>query len=110
MEIPEKGPWQHLQSPNRLVEELQHLAAGQTRMQPKGSDRDTVNLTASGREFKTALQHAHTLPDIREDRVAQLKRQLEEGTYRVKGHRIAVNLISETLENNTILKRLDAKA
>ena len=110
MEIPEKGHLQRLQSQNRLVEEGQQLPAGPTRTQPKRSDRDTVSLTANGREFKTAMQHAHALSDIREDRVTQLKRQLEEGTYRIKGHRIAVNLISETSENNTILKRLDAKA
>ena len=40
----------------------------------------------------------------------QLKRQLEEGTYLVKGHQIAVNMINETLENNNVLKHIDTKA
>ncbi len=38
MEIPEKGPWQHLHSPNRLVEELQHLA-GRTNEDAARKDR-----------------------------------------------------------------------
>ena len=110
MEIPEKGPLQSLPARNKLAETLQQPSAGPTVAQEKTAGKDTVNLTESGREFNAAVQHAHLLPDIREDRVMQLKRQLEEGTYRVKGHRIAVNMIDEALENNQIMKHIDSKA
>ena len=59
---------------------------------------------------ETAVEHAYLLPEIREDRVMRLKRQLEEGSYRVKGNRIAVNMINETMENNHVLKHLDTNA
>lgn len=109
MEIPEKGPLPSLPAQNRSTEALPPPSAEPTGAQPGAAPGDTVNLTESGREFKTAVQNARLLPDIREDRVMQLKRQLEEGTYRVKGRRIAVNMIDETLENNTILKHMDTK-
>ena len=73
-------------------------------------DTDTVSLTEKGRELKTAAQHARLVPDIREDRVMRLKRQLEEGSYRVMGDRIAGNMIDESMENNTILKHIETRA
>ena len=109
MEIPEKGPLQSLPARNRSAEALSQSPAEPTGAQEKAAEKDTVSLTESGRGFKAAVQHVHLLPDVREDRVMQLKRQLEEGTYRVKGHRIAVNMIDETLENNNVLNHIDTK-
>ena len=111
MEIPEKGPLPSPPSPNRSAEELPHPTAQPTAdVRRKTSGRDIVSLTERGREFKAAAELVHLLPEIREDRVMQLKRQLEEGTYLVKGHQIAVNMINETLENNNVLKHIDTKA
>ncbi|MBC2711727.1 MAG: flagellar biosynthesis anti-sigma factor FlgM [Desulfosarcina sp.] len=110
MEIPEKGPLQSLPAQNRQVEEIPQPTVEPNGAQRKSAERDTVSLTERGREFNAAVQHAHLLPEIREDLVMQLKHQVEAGTYRVKGHRIAVNMINETLENNNVLKHIDTKA
>ena len=110
MEIPEKSPLPNPPIQNRSAEALLHPAAESSAAQRRPSHKDTVRLTERGREFMAAAEKAHLVPEIREDRVMQLKRQLEEGTYRVKGHRIAVNMISETLENNHVLKHIDTKA
>jgi flagellar biosynthesis anti-sigma factor FlgM len=111
MEIPENGPVQSPPATNWTAEELPHPTAEPTTgTQRKSEGRDTVSLTERGREFKAAAELAHLLPEIREDRVMQLKRQLEEGTYRIKGHRTAVKMINETLENNHVLKHIDTKA
>ena len=110
MEIPEKGPL-----PSRLVANRSAEAVPQPPAEPSGArgktgQNDTVNLTASGREFKAAAEQAQLLPEIREDRIMQLKRKLEEGTYRVNGDQIAVNMINETQENNHVLKHIDTQA
>jgi len=110
MEIPEKGPLQTLPAQNRSTEDAPQLPAEPIGAQRKPAEKDTVSLTKRGREFMDAAELAHLLPEIREDRVMQLKRQLEEGTYRVKGHRIAVNMLNETLENNHVLKHIDTQA
>ena len=110
MEIPEKGLLHSLPAPNRLIEVLSPPPDKTTGMQGKAAEKDTVRLTERGRAFKAAAEHVHLLPEIREDRVMALKRQLEEGTYRVKGHHVAESMINEALENNNVLKHIDTKA
>jgi flagellar biosynthesis anti-sigma factor FlgM len=110
MEIPEKGPLQSPPLPNRSAEVAPH-SVGESSVTHGGTGQnDTVNLTASGREFKAAAEHAQRLPEIREERIMQLRRQLEEGTYRVQGHQIALNMINETQENNHLLNHIDTQA
>jgi flagellar biosynthesis anti-sigma factor FlgM len=110
MRIPEKGVMQSPSARNESNEEPARVSPRpKTVVRPTG-DTDTVRLTEKGRELKTAAQQARLVPDIREDRVMRLKRQLEEGSYRVMGDRIAGNLIDETLENNTILIHIETRA
>ena len=110
MEIPERGPLQFLPAQNRLIEDVSRPPTETTAVQRKSAEKDTVSLTERGRAFKAALEFAHLLPEIREDRVMQLKRKLEEGTYRVIGDRIAAKMINETLENNQVLEHIDTQA
>ncbi len=110
MEIPERGPLQSLPAQNRLIEDVSRPPTETTGAQRKAAEKDTVSLTERGRAFKAALEFAHLLPEIREDRVMQLKRKLEEGTYRVIGDRIAAKMINETLENNQVLEHIDTQA
>ena len=109
MRIPEKSA---LPLPARTVsaEKSTRVSDRPDTVGPATGGEDTVRLTESGRELKTAAQYARLVPDIREDRVMRLKRQLEEGSYRVRNDRIAGNMIDETLENNTILKQIDTRA
>ena len=110
MEIPEKSPLHAIPTQDRPAGEMPTPPAEPTGGHPDTVERDTVSLTAKGREFNSALHHARGLPDIREERVMRLKRQLEEGSYRVEGQRVAVNMIDETLENNRVLKHIDTTA
>jgi len=108
MEIPEKEPLPSLPIRDHATEERPQPAESVAPGQPIGNT-DSVSLTEDGREFQSAVDRARLIPDIREDRVLQLKRQLEKGTYRVEGNRIAVNMIDETLENNSVIKHIDTK-
>ena len=110
MEIPERSPLPSMPALNRSAEAVTQPSAEPIDATSRPAEKDIVRLTERGREFKAAAEHAQSLPEIREDRVERLKRQLEEGTYRVKGHRIAVNMINETLENDFILKHIDTQA
>jgi len=110
MEIPEKGSLQSLPARNCSPEEPARPAIKPNGMQRATADSDTVRLTEKGRAFKTSTHYVRSLPEIREDRVMRLKRQLEEGAYRIAGDRIAGSMLDEALENNTILKHIDTKA
>ncbi|MGD8702137.1 MAG: flagellar biosynthesis anti-sigma factor FlgM [Desulfosarcina sp.] len=108
MEIPEKGPLPSLSVTENLTDNLPS-AIGSTGPRQENGSTDSIRLTKEGREFQSAANQARLLPDVREERVQQLKRQLETGTYRVEGSRIAVNMIDETVENNSVLKHIDTK-
>ena len=111
MEIPDKGP---LQAPILMESAVDGPHASPPADAPKGpadsSGKDSVRLTDAGREFNRAVDQVQTLPDVRLERVMQLKQQLAQGTYRVEGRRIAVNMIDESMENNSVLKHINTKA
>lgn len=108
MEIPENGIFHRHPS-----EEISADAPQQSnRTESSGKDNnnartDAVRLTEKGLGFMDAASHARSLPETRLDRVMELKRQLAQGTYRVMGDRIAVNMIDESLENDKVLKHID---
>ncbi|WP_319525261.1 flagellar biosynthesis anti-sigma factor FlgM [uncultured Desulfosarcina sp.] len=108
MEIPENGallphPAEEIsvdgpQQPSQTEGREQNSSQGHT---------DAVRLTEKGLAFSEAFGKARSLAETRVDRVLELKRQLAQGTYRVMGDRIAVNMIDESLENDSVLKHID---
>jgi len=110
MEIPHKGPLQAPLAGERTTEGPQQSAQADPEDAVDDIGRDTIRLTDRGRAFNSAVKQARTLPDVRMDRVMQLKRKLAQGTYRVAGSRAAVNMIEESMENDSVLKHIDTKA
>jgi flagellar biosynthesis anti-sigma factor FlgM len=107
MEIPEKGSLRMLPVQNRSTEALPSSTAKPSERRSRTTPADSVSLTRKGSEFAAAVRDAQGLPDIREDRIMRLKRQLEEGSYRIEGSRIAANMLDETIENNSVLEHID---
>jgi len=70
---------------------------------------DNVQISARARELVEAQQAAKAIPDVREDKVDEVKKQVETGTYRVEGKRIALNMINESLEYE-IASKIKTKA
>ena len=58
---------------------------------------DRVSLSPQARELLKAQQSLASLPDVREDKVAEIKARLEAGDYRIDSEAIAENMISEAL-------------
>lgn len=58
---------------------------------------DEVVLSEKAREIKEAKKLLDSVPEIREEKVAQLRKQIENGTYEVKGKEIAVKMVKESL-------------
>ena len=68
---------------------------------------DTVALSTDVEDVREAMRTLNRMPDVREDKVAEMKRRLASGTYRIAGEMIAAQLIEETMQNNDILDRID---
>lgn len=55
---------------------------------------DEVTFSSIGRDMQTAKTALKQVPDVREDKVAALKAQIQNGTYSVSGESFAEKLLS----------------
>ena len=73
-------------------------------------NEDDVDLSGKGNMLREAIDGLEFVPDIRSDRIAAIRQQIESGTYRIDGAHVVSALMTETEENNDILKRIDGSA
>ena len=61
---------------------------------------DTVVLSDTAKKVQEAQNQLAEIPDIREDKVAELKEQIENGTYNMDEEEIAGKIIKDALLND----------
>jgi len=61
---------------------------------------DTVVLSDAAKRIQEAKKQLDAMPDIREDMVARLKEQVENGTYEIDAEKIAGKMLKDSLLNN----------
>jgi negative regulator of flagellin synthesis FlgM len=59
--------------------------------------REKVNLSATARDIQKLRNVIAELPDIREEKVQDLKSRIEKGNYNVSGDQIAEKMVGESL-------------
>jgi len=64
---------------------------------PKSQGRDNVGFSEMTQKFVEIRRLVDSLPDVRLDRVNQLAKAIDEGTYEVKGEEIADAIIRKNL-------------
>lgn len=62
------------------------------------SGRDKVQLSGRSREIARAQELVNTAPDIREEKVAELKARIDSGTYDVNAKKVAAAFIKSTVD------------
>ena len=71
---------------------------GSPKEAPKGSlSEDKVALSPEAKQIQEAKKSLDALPDVREDKVAEIKGQIEAGTYTIDGEKIAFKMIRESI-------------
>jgi flagellar biosynthesis anti-sigma factor FlgM len=88
-----------------IKDDTRGAMASPTDTTPK--DQDTVDLSTNANEISEMVQKINDFPDVREEKVAELKRRIASGTYRIMNEQAASRLIGETVENNAILNHID---
>jgi len=63
----------------------------------QAAKEDKVVLSPKAKEVQEATKLIKELPDIREEKVAKLKEQVDQGTYRVDGKKIAFKMLKESI-------------
>lgn len=56
-----------------------------------------TDVSARGKELSRASALAQAAPDVREDKIAELKRRIAEGSYKVDDHAVADRMVDEHL-------------
>ena len=96
MEINGTNP---LMSLNKNVQRLD--AAQQTERTRKGCggqpDSDRLELSVRSREISHLDELIRSTPDVREERIEEVRRSIENGTYNVKAEKIAEKIIGGNL-------------
>jgi negative regulator of flagellin synthesis FlgM len=67
------------------------VKADQQGVQPAASD--TVEISSHARDLTRARQAVDDVPDVRADRVAQIKKSIEDGTYSVSPALLAKKML-----------------
>ena len=63
------------------------------------TEGDKVVLSPRAKEIVEAKKIIDSMPDIREEKVAAIKKEIENGTYKVDGDKVAINIIKESILN-----------
>jgi len=59
-----------------------------------GSFSDMLEISQTGKDYQVARQIVSRTSDIREDRVSDIKRQMEAGTYNISAEEVADKLVN----------------
>ena len=63
---------------------------------------DTVVISDAAKRIQEARRQLDAVPDVNEEKVAQLKNEIEKGTYEINADKIAGKIISEGLINEGV--------
>jgi flagellar biosynthesis anti-sigma factor FlgM len=89
---------------NRLKN--QGIAANDTAQVGKG---DKVHLSQRAKEIQQTAHALGQTEEVRDEKVRQVKMDIEKGNYKVNAGQVATDMLQEAFENNKILKRIDTR-
>jgi negative regulator of flagellin synthesis FlgM len=85
----------------------QNIDKTNSKTQQSVDGNDKVELSDKSREIQQAFEAAKKLPEIREEKVSEIKNQIETGSYPIEPEKIADSMLKESLENNAILNAMN---
>jgi negative regulator of flagellin synthesis FlgM len=82
------------------VKDKDKVDAAAEKPEKQPAKTDTVVLSDTAKNVQEAQKQLETIPDVREDKVAQLKEQIENGTYEMDEEKIADKMMKDALLND----------
>lgn len=61
----------------------------------KSKKLDQLDISSNARDFQIAMEEVKKQPDVREEKVARIKRQIESGTYEIDAKKIADKMMQD---------------
>jgi len=67
--------------------------------------QDSVDLSTENTEYAQVLKQINKVPDIRHERVEEIRKSLEAGTYDINSHLVAKRIIQEVISEGAPAKK-----
>lgn len=77
----------------RRTRDVRSESAPTDRAIPQRPGGDQVSLSSRGQEIQRVRAHLRELPDVRREKVEAIRRQIEQGTYRVSAEAVAEKVL-----------------
>ena len=102
MKITGKNPYVNLDAQTKNVKDNKKIDAPLRQTSKEVSKGDKVVLSPEAKKIQETKELMDSIPDIREEKVAQIRAQIENGTYRIKEEKLAAKMIKESLLNELL--------
>ncbi len=102
MQITESSTYVNLDIYARNVENKQKVEVNEKKSAGDTLRKDEVVLSPTANKLSEARRNISNIADIREQKIARIKMQIENGTYQVNPKKIATGLLMETLLNDIV--------
>ncbi len=102
MEITPKNNITNIDAYVNQVNDKQKTDTSPEKAEKNVAKTDTVELSQTAKELQEAKKQLDTIPDVRMDKVEELKAQIENGTYERNSEEIAEKILKESLFNDMV--------
>jgi len=82
------------------VQDKDKIDAPSEQPEKQHAKADTVVLSDMAKTVQEAQTQLKSIPDVREDKVAELREQVENGTYEIDAEKIADKMLRDSLLND----------
>ncbi len=82
------------------VQDKDKTDAAAEQQEKQQTKADTVALSDAAKKIQETQKQLEAIPDVREDKVAQLKEQIEKGTYEIDEEKTADKMLRDSLLND----------
>lgn len=90
---------QHITKSAPNINEGQQLLNGQKSQEVKSESQDTiVNISQASKELRLANETIAFVPDVREDKIAEIRDKIESGTYRIDNQAVADKMVGSFID------------
>ncbi len=102
MKISDTGSSVNLEAYARHIDEKENNRLSVNKQDKCPQKDDSVQLSSSAHKIFEAKKLIRAIPDVRAQKVADIKKQIEEGTYQLKPEKAASGLLRESLINHSM--------
>jgi negative regulator of flagellin synthesis FlgM len=102
MEITGKGTYATIDPYVEQVKQNSNQEARAGKAAALATPEDKVDFSHQAQEIKDAQKAAKALPDVREDKVAEIRQRLETGAYDANADKIAFHMLRESMINQKV--------